>query len=223
MLGSSQSEIIKTLLYKPEGINIDGLSNHLQISRNATYQHVKSLERDGLITSHKVEKTKGRPGQTYKLTQKGRSTFTQSHAMIASLLVGAVKKKLGTAETTALFQQLGQDIAKDLVEELSILPLNERIEKISHVMASLGYETLLDPGDEDDPVPPRIIAHNCVFHDVAQEHSEVCEMDLALLSTLSNCRVDHQECIVKGGNVCRFAFVNKDKNEIAESSWQSSS
>ncbi|KIC22796.1 hypothetical protein RA20_00085 [Leisingera sp. ANG-Vp] len=204
MLGTSQSAILKTLLYRPEGANIDALSQSLEISRNATYQHVKTLERDGLITSHRVEKTKGRPGQTYRLTRKGQATFKQSYSLIATLLVSAVKDRLGTDETKALLQDLGRTLAAGLQEDLAGLSAEDKIREISAALASLGYEASLE--DAEPGSLPVIAAHNCVFHDVAEEHPEVCEMDLTLLRGLSGCQVEHRECIVRGGQRCRFAF-----------------
>jgi predicted ArsR family transcriptional regulator len=206
MLGISQTEILRTLLYASNGVNIDQLSQKLGISRNATYQHVKTLERDGLITGHKVEKTKGRPGQTYRLTREGQATFTQSYAMIASLLVGVIKQRLGHEETVKLFRELGSALAIELDNDLAALDVKERIEKISNALRTLGYETVPELAQEPDTGVPSILAHNCVFHDVAEQHSEVCEMDLALLETLSGCSVEHNECIVRGGRTCRFRF-----------------
>ena len=66
-------------------------------------------------------------------------------------------------------------------------------------MVSLGYETLIESDDKDGSDIPRIAAYNCVFYDVAKENSEVCELDLTLLRTLSGFDIEHQECMVKGG------------------------
>jgi len=48
-----------------------------------------------------------------------------------------------------------------------------------------------------------------VFHDLARKNPEVCQFDLALLSTFADSKVDHEECMAKGGNVCRFKFSPK--------------
>jgi predicted ArsR family transcriptional regulator len=51
-----------------------------------------------------------------------------------------------------------------------------------------------------------IEATNCVFHHLATRFPEVCHFDLALLSTFVGRPVVHDECIVRGGHVCRFSF-----------------
>ncbi|WP_298852641.1 HTH domain-containing protein [uncultured Ruegeria sp.] len=210
MLGNSQTEILKTLLYAQEAVNIDAMSQHLGISRNATYQHIKTLERDGLIAGHKIARTKGRPSQTYQLTRAGRATFTQSYALVATSLIDALKKKMTEAELKDLLEDLGGSLAAGVNEDLTSMPLPERISRIADLMETLGYETELEGDETASKAPPEIVAHNCVFHDVAEEHPEVCSMDLALLDSLSGCEVEHRECIVRGENKCRFAF--KEKN-----------
>jgi predicted ArsR family transcriptional regulator len=53
---------------------------------------------------------------------------------------------------------------------------------------------------------PEIQARNCVFHHLAQQHPSVCRFDLALLARASGRRVEHAECMLRGGKVCRFRF-----------------
>lgn len=54
-----------------------------------------------------------------------------------------------------------------------------------------------------------IEADNCVFHELAAKHPEICDLDLALMGTFTDSDVDHQECMARGGNVCRFRFSGK--------------
>ena len=69
-------------------------------------------------------------------------------------------------------------------------------------MRELGYQarTAIDqPG-----ALPLIDARNCVYHHLAREHREVCDFDLALLSTLLDSDIEHVECMLRGGVACRF-------------------
>ncbi|HMA07657.1 MAG TPA: methanogen output domain 1-containing protein, partial [Ramlibacter sp.] len=79
-------------------------------------------------------------------------------------------------------------------------------EKLSEIMEQLGYDTTpLQPGG----VASTIEAHNCVFHNLAMKDPEICQFDLALMSSFTDSQVDHQECMAKGANVCRFRFGPK--------------
>ena len=76
-------------------------------------------------------------------------------------------------------------------------------------MNQYGYEaSTTSPAKHQLPV---IEAKNCVYHDLAKQFPEVCEFDLGLLSETLQAEVDHQECIVRGGGVCRFKFNERTK------------
>ena len=78
--------------------------------------------------------------------------------------------------------------------------------KLSELMEELGYDTR----DHDDKVGATTLeADNCIFHSLAAKNPEVCAFDLALLSTFTDSKVDHAECMARGGNVCRFRFLRK--------------
>jgi DeoR family transcriptional regulator, suf operon transcriptional repressor len=51
------------------------------------------------------------------------------------------------------------------------------------IMDELGFKT----GSKTDSVdknPTTIKAYNCIFHDMAQKHNEVCKFDIALMTAL---------------------------------------
>jgi predicted ArsR family transcriptional regulator len=48
-----------------------------------------------------------------------------------------------------------------------------------------------------------------VFHSLAQRYPEVCYFDLAMMSEVGGGDVIHDECMVRGGNVCRFKFKER--------------
>ena len=73
---------------------------------------------------------------------------------------------------------------------------------IASLMRGLGYKSKAIDG----PDGPEIEAHNCVFHDLAIADPPSCEVDLALLRSLSGQGVDHRRCMARGERSCRFAF-----------------
>ena len=57
---------------------------------------------------------------------------------------------------------------------------------------------------------PTIEADNCIFHELAMKNPEVCQFDLALLSGFSGSKVELNECMARGGHVCRFRFTARE-------------
>ena len=80
----------------------------------------------------------------------------------------------------------------------------ERSEVLATLMDELGY---VARAGRDAQGAPLIEADNCVFHALAIKHPEVCEFDLALMSAFTDRQIDHQECMAKNGNVCRFRLA----------------
>ena len=83
----------------------------------------------------------------------------------------------------------------------------ERIRALADIMRELGYQSgSIDPAKEEWPA---IEAVNCVFHNLAKCYPEVCHFDLAMMSEVVDCDVVHDECMVRGGHVCRFKFKER--------------
>lgn len=200
--GRTQAKILQTLLQADGPLRAEHLTRRLSISRNATYQHIVALERDGLIEKASLSQTKGRPSQTYTLTDAGRATFPKHYALFANLLVGLVKSRLGAEELEACLGELGRTLAQSYAERVAGLEGDRLIEEVSQIMLELGYES--EAAEAADGAGLEIRAHNCVFHELAEDHKEVCALDLALISRLVGGPIEHAECVVRGGSCCRF-------------------
>jgi predicted ArsR family transcriptional regulator len=68
-------------------------------------------------------------------------------------------------------------------------------------MTDAGYEAKVDPASRND-----IVARNCVFHRSAERFPAICKFDLAFLEGMTGERPQHVECMVRGGQCCRFRF-----------------
>ena len=78
----------------------------------------------------------------------------------------------------------------------------EKINAVSQIMQDLGFET--EVKEENGEKHPFINAHNCIYHNLAKEFEEVCQLDRSLLESLLDSEINHEECIVRGGEVCKF-------------------
>ncbi|MGH8432894.1 MAG: helix-turn-helix transcriptional regulator [Pseudomonas sp.] len=194
-MGRTQQDLLCALLYQPAGMSIDDLASHLAVTRTAIRQHLAALERDGLILRGETRPTGRRPEQLYLLSTPGKELFPRQYQLLADLLIGEVAEIIGHDSLVRLMRSLGRKMAAGM--EQHAVP-EERI--VNH-MNQAGYEAEVffrSSGEKE------IIAHNCVFHHLAKAHPEVCELDLALIGALGDGDVEHLECMVRGGNVCRF-------------------
>ena len=207
ILGTRQQALLRLLLKHKSGRTVEEISAALDITRNAVRQHLAALENDGLVTQGETRPSGGRPEQLYILTDAGRELFPRHYSWFAQLVVESIKAESGADALRERLGAMGKSVAEQLrARHPGLETRQQKVAALTDVMEHLGYDTK----DADGPADATTIeADNCIFHSLAMKNPEVCAFDLALLSTFTDSKVDHQECMARGGNVCRFKFSGK--------------
>ncbi|MGH9783070.1 MAG: helix-turn-helix transcriptional regulator [Terriglobia bacterium] len=207
ILGDRQKQLLELLLRTKSGLTVDELAKGLKITRNAVRQHLAALESDGLVALGPTRPSGGRPLQLYALTDKGKEVFPRRYSWFAQLVIEAMKREYGAEGLRERLASIGSSIASQLRSQSPGLETREqKVEKLAAVMEQLGYNARSAGGTGKAPV---IEADNCVFHELAMKNPEICHFDLAMMAAFTGSNVDHQECMARGGNVCRFKFTAK--------------
>jgi predicted ArsR family transcriptional regulator len=206
LYGERRKQLLRHLLRNKSGAGIDELAAAIGVTRTAVRQHLASLMRDGLVAPGTSRASGGRPQRLFVLTDHGKEAFPRHYSWFAQLLVEEITREHGAA---GLRVRLGR-IAAAVVEQLQQrgngkrnATARERIGALAEVMDELGY----DARTGTDAGVPTIEADNCVFHELAMKHPEVCRFDIALLSGYTGNKVELHECMAHGGHVCRFRFT----------------
>jgi predicted ArsR family transcriptional regulator len=207
MLGDRQRALLKLLLKTKSGLTADELAEGLKISRNAVRQHLAALDADGLVARATTRPSGGRPQQLYALTEKGKEAFPRHYSWFAQLVVESIRREHGSEGVGERLGAIGSDAAAQLRSQYPGLKTREqRVEKLAEVMEQLGYNAT----SAHTSGKARVIeADNCVFHELAMKDPAVCQFDLAMMGIFTDSAIDHQECMARGGNVCRFRFRPK--------------
>jgi len=197
---SRQNQILKLLLTNRDGLTIDEVSQALDISRSAVQQHFSSLESNQFITPVSLTKTAGRPVKTYIITEKGINHFPKQYAWFSEIILSDLKQEMGDEKFKQYLARLGHKLAAQLQSDFNNKPLDKRLEQLIATMDSLGFQASMDNKDKST----QIQACNCIYHDIAKQHPEICEFDRTLISQLLDQDVELNECMAKGGKRCRF-------------------
>lgn len=202
-----QQQILKLLLENKAGLSIDEVATALSISRNAVQQHFAVLERDGYIQAGVLNKTAGRPVRSFVLTKAGINSFPKQYAWFSELILADMKNEMGSEAFQRYLHKLGSNLSQSLLPQFEGKQTGERIEALLKVMDGLGFDArnMTDSGNNEQTIEAR----NCIYHDLAQKHEEICEFDRTLISSLLDKDIDHVECMAKGGAVCCFKIINK--------------
>ncbi|KIF83645.1 helix-turn-helix transcriptional regulator [Noviherbaspirillum autotrophicum] len=209
ILGARQKELLKLLLKNKVGMTADELSEGLNITRNAARQHLAALETDRLVEKGITRPSGGRPEQLYRLTDKGRELFPRHYSWFAELLIESIKASAGEDGLRDRLREMGAQVASQLRNQNPELTTpEEKVQKLSDIMEQLGYNASYHINAGEDPV---IEADNCIFHHLAVHNQDVCQFDLELMAAFTGSAVEHQECMARNGNVCRFRLHAKGK------------
>jgi len=204
-LGNRRHELLKLLVRDKTGLTVEEIAQQLSITRNAVRQHLAGLMNEGVVAVIGTRPSGGRPERLYVLTERGRESFPRRYSWLAELLVESIKHEAGSDGLRRRLVALGNTVARKLLGQHPALTTRKsKVEKIAALMEDLGYDTGGKAVNGNT-----VEAFNCVFHDLALKNPDVCQFDLALLSTFTDSKVEHVECMAQGGNVCRFKFVAK--------------
>ncbi len=201
-LGHRQQLLLRHLLHNPQGLTLDQLAKLLSISRNAVTQHISALEKLNCIQSRILPSGGGRPSRAYLITDSGKDFFPKQYGLFSTMLMKTMSSHLGAENLSGLLSKIGVDLAQNFKQRVK--KSNDQIDEVRKIMDELGYETQQPTGSDN---ANEIIAVNCIFHDLASENNDVCELDNALLEELLDADIEQKECMVKGGEQCRFCVT----------------
>ena len=200
--GERQRRLLTLLLDHKQGQGADQLAHSLGISKSAVHQHLAALEAGGFVEKTSRAPKGGRPAFVWRLTERGVHLFPKQYALFSGLLIAGIRERLGSEGLGEAMRHLGRALGEQNRHRVEGRTPARRVESVTALMGELGYRSRTEPDAGREL--PLIDARNCIYHDLAREHREVCELDLALLETLLGAGIEHVECMVRGGAACRF-------------------
>ncbi|MDD1614183.1 MAG: HTH domain-containing protein [Methylococcaceae bacterium] len=207
-----QHHILEQLLENRIGLSIDALAKALDISRAAVQQHIVGLEGDGYIKKNALNKTAGRPVVIYGITDKGINYFPKQYAWFSDLILSELRQEMGAEGFKDYMHRLGIRLANNLRSQFEGKNLNDRVDELLLIMTNLGFQ--VTTGIESETSKTVVIrANNCIYHDLAQKHNEICAFDLALMSSLLDKEVKQLSCMAKGDCACRFRIQEQQTED----------
>lgn len=205
IFGETRRQLLRHLLRHKSGASIDELAAAVGITRTAVRQHLAAMMRDGLVAPGMQRATGGRPQRLFVLTKEGSEAFPRHYSWFAQLLIEAMAEEHGSGGLRIRLGRIAAAVVAPMRKQWAPGESRRRkIEKASVLMDELGYDARMT---KDSKGEPAIEADNCVFHELAMKNREVCQFDLSLLSGLTASDVKLDECMARGGHVCRFRFT----------------
>jgi predicted ArsR family transcriptional regulator len=157
------------------------MAKQLGLTPMTVRHHLSVLQSQDLVAVTKLrhKQSAGRPCQVYTLTEEGSDLFPTNYHGLADYFLDEVKELVGKDQVRHIFGRIGEKMAAEALHTRS-LPLAERVTKVADFLTTKGYISHWEEG-EDGYV---LRQFNCPYRRVAHNHAEVCQMDMALISTL---------------------------------------
>jgi DeoR family transcriptional regulator, suf operon transcriptional repressor len=203
---NSQQQILNQLLERKSGATLEELTKAVGLSRTAVNQQLVSLEADGFVSRTTPRKTAGRPQHVYVLTEAGANRFPKQYSWFSKMLIETLRQQVGAEQVSQYMYDLGVKLSAALIPRLVGKNRTERIDEIVRIMNETGFVARTFTAMSGDKLP-RVECKNCVYHDLSKDYPEVCRFDIGFLSGLMGAEIEHQSCMQRGGESCRFRFI----------------
>lgn len=203
---ATRQAILETLRDLGRGTAGD-LAESLDIKPPSLRYHLLHLEESGFIERVSLPSTGsvGRPAVHYGLTATGVNEAQPGSPWLVRGLLDQMTARFSPEQTVSLFTDLGRQLARDFVPvEFEELPAQERLDLASKALASHGYGVAARQTISADDGELVLRTLHCPFGDLPQEHSELCEMDVALVSELMGQPCSHEQNLALGDDCCTF-------------------
>ena len=199
-LGLTQQKLLRKLLAAPQGVSVEELCPALGVTHNAVRQHLAALIAAGYVERGTARPSGGRPLARYLLLPAGRELFPRNYGLIAGSILEHLYASAGKAGVQALLASMGEQLGHAAASRIEGESDAEVAARLAEQLDALGYEAATVKRDGETQVE----AYNCVFHDLAKRHPDVCRFDLAFMEAATGRPIQHMECLLRGGNACRF-------------------
>lgn len=206
----TRQHILEILKEQEEG-TVDEIVTALEkrigiITAVTVRHHLEILRGDGLVAAPKVRRrtTPGRPQHVYTLTEKAVDLFPNNYRNLAEGLLLQLKTQLPKPEVNVILEAVAGQIANDA--HIDDAPLHTQLNQVVEYLTTQGYNASWENGEKG------YILHtsNCPYHHLVEAHTELCQMDLHMISTLLGGivprRIGH---LAEGGESCAYLIPER--------------
>ena len=190
---------------------VEELARAAHVSTMALRYHLTLLAREGLIVQREVARggSVGRPQIKYALAEQAREQLPKKYNVLAAQLLDEVTQTLGTKEARAMLRRAGRCAATAAPPLRAGAGTQARLNRATKFLTERGYMARLEKSNGE----LLLNVCNCPYRQVAQEHRQVCDMDVAMIGALMDAPLKMTRCIARDDGQCQFVVAQKLLND----------
>jgi DeoR family suf operon transcriptional repressor len=199
-------------LQRHHSATIKDLEQMLGVTTTAVRQHLRTLQLEGYIDRATVHSGVGRPHHEYVLTDAARGLFACHCDDLALTMLQEMFEMVGPDQVSTLLERVSSRLADRYADRVTSEVLSHRVEQMAGVLNQQGILTDVLAQDENTII---LKTYNCPYHELAQEHREICEMDQDMLQRVLGSSVSLSACLMDGDGGCSFV-VKRNGNSVTK-------
>jgi DeoR family suf operon transcriptional repressor len=197
-------------LQRQQSATIKDLEKLLGVTTTAVRQHLATLQNEGYVERRRESGGVGRPRYVYSVTAKSEELFACHCDDLALTLLEEVMALEGPEQTAILLERVGARLAGRYDSVVQASDLRGRVEEMAAALEKKGVLTDVVIGPNEEIV---LQTHNCPYHELAQEHREICEMDEQIMRRVLGPDVQLSGCMMDGAGCCTFSVTEATNTE----------
>jgi predicted ArsR family transcriptional regulator len=201
---SSAAGQILQYLQRNGQATVKDLAALLGVSATAARDHLVHLQSEGLIEARAERYGPGRPRMVYTLSEVARSRFPKQYDRLITGLLRELIALEGPDKVEQLLERVSRRLAEDYSGRMAGTGMEERLTELGRLLELRGVPAEVAEGGDGI----RLFA--CPFHDIAQDHPEVCSMERQMIEYVLGEKLALESTIREGAHTCRFVVRSGD-------------
>jgi predicted ArsR family transcriptional regulator len=196
---------ILELLREHRVLTVEELAEQLGLTPVTVRHHLDILKSEGLIEVPQVRRrdAPGRPQYTFQLTPAALAYFPKNYQSMTRLMLEEIRENVPPEQMERILGGVALRMAAEASLPGPEASVEERLQAAVRYLNSRGYVAEWQHEQDDTYV---LRTHNCPYHEVSHQHSELCSIDLRLVSELLGAQPDRRERLSAGGACCAYVI-----------------
>ncbi|MFZ1754230.1 MAG: helix-turn-helix domain-containing protein [Caldilineaceae bacterium] len=203
---------ILEILKRRKQATVGELARQLDMAPVSVRYHLDILQGDNLIEVGKVQRegTVGRPKQVYMLTCEADDYFPDNFAGLTSGLLHQMKSLLPAEEVQSAVCCMAREMSRELTNTAAANEdIAQRMGRVVDFLNERGYFARWE--EESSGQSALLHTCNCPYAGVAEQHRELCAMDLELMQNLTGRECERIFSLAEEDNACIYRFPTGER------------
>lgn len=188
--------------------SVQGLCDATGVTATAVRQRLSRLEAAGIVQKETSPSGRGRPRNTYHVTDFGHTQLGSKANDLAVALWSTISGTEDPELRDKLLARLRDAMRDKYGRTVTAGTLPERMRQLCSSLHDEGFPVEFVSGKSKSL--PALRETHCPYHEIARQDAGICELERAVYSDVLGARVELTACCRDGEACCQFEVVSPE-------------